>query len=320
MQGRPFPYDVKTTADHWWPKGLQRLWRDQAGFISIVGPSGETKSQKPPKQGSGKKGFAQIRGGHRMYFGRSPWNHTFEPDFSEIDNQGPIILRELREKLRIEGKPSIDQDTRKEITDGLVKLCFSLMIRSPAFRHRYSHAGIRFGLGFNPETGKSNVQHFWKSAKDIDLQSCNSGVLLLLYSNGPEFCFGDGLCDTIFTKPIGWRQENESWIANITGEAIVPLLPNLCAYLQYRFGSLGTSTNITAVDYSIVNKVNSLTQIYSKEQLFFRSIKPNLTLDFLRNEHLRFTQVPSPLIPELKDFFDEKYLGSIHGNRNSTSY
>jgi hypothetical protein len=285
LQGRPFPYDVKTTADHWWPKGLQRLWRDQAGCISLIRPSGEVKSGQPPKKGSGKKGFAQKRGGHKMHFGLSPWNHTFEPEFDEVDNAGPLILRRMDKQLQGEDQGLLDPTVVAITTDTLIKLCFSLMVRSPAFRYRYSYAGKSFGVGYNEETGKANVEHFWGSARNIDLNKCNSGELLLLHSENAEFCFGDGLCDTIFARPISWHPKGVHWVADLSGEAFIPLLPNLCAYLHFSRGDCGTKTNVIQVTSNVVDEVNALTQVYSKEQLFFRSIKPALTPEYMRREH-----------------------------------
>lgn len=301
LQGRRFPYDVKTTADHWWPTGLQRLWIDNAGNISLIRPSGEIKSEKPPKKGARKKGFAHKRGGHKVHFGPSPWNHTFEPEFAQVDNDGPVILKKIRNDLLGEDLNQFDTAALANSTDALVKLCFSLMIRSPAFRHRYSYAGRSFGRGYCEETGKANIAHFWGFAKDIDLKECNSGNLILLHSENSEFCFGDGLCDTIFTRSVSWRPQGMQWVVDLTGEAFVPLLPNLCAYLYFSRGGRGTKAKIIQVTSNLVNEVNYLTQVYSKDQLFFCSIRPTLSLEYLRCEHLCVSQEHSPLLPALRD-------------------
>lgn len=299
LQGRPFPYHVNTTADHWWPKGLQRLWTDPDGYVSCIKPSTEVDRRRPAKKGS-KKGFAQKRGGHKMVFGISPWNHTFEPEFNEVDSNGPPIIRRIAKKLIGEDQDLFNPQSAASTADILVKLCFSLLIRSPAFRERYSHAGKSFGMGYDEETGKANISHFWRSAKSIDLTKCNSGNLLLLHSNNAEFCFGDGLYDTIFTRPLGWRPQGIHWIADLIGDAFVPLLPDLCAYLYFKRDSCGSNIHVLRVSSDSVAEVNALTQIYSKEQLFFRTFPPALIQEYKRNEHLMIARGPIPLITALR--------------------
>lgn len=303
LQGRPFPYHVKTTADHWWPKGLQRLWVDQDGYVSLINPCGEVKPAKPPKKGSGKTGFAHKRGGHKVQFGVSPWNHTFEPDFNEIDNAGPPILNCIAKQLEGGDEVLFGPSEVERTTNTLIKLCFSLMVRSPAFRYRYSHAGQSFGLGYNEETGKANIQHFWSFASQIDLKKCNSGNLLLLHAENSEFCFGDGLYDTIFSRSISWRPQGMHWVADLIGDAFIPLLPNVCAYLYFLRGGLGSKIHLVPVTSTIVEEVNLLTQVYSKEQLFFRAICPTLTPEYRRREHLIVSTRQIPLIETLRTRF-----------------
>lgn len=300
LQGRPFPYHVKTTADHWWPKGLQRLWIDQDGYVSLIRPCGEVISEKPPKKGSKKKGFAQKRGGHKVHFEESPWNHTFEPSFAEIDDAGPPILKRMNKQLEGEDEGLFDPSEVESTINTLVKLCFSLMVRSPAFRYRYSHAGKSFGLRYNEETGKANTSHFWRCASQIDLKKCNSGNLLLLHTENSEFCFGDGLYDTIFSRPISWRRQGMHWVADLYGDAFIPLLPNLCAYLYFMRGGCGSNIHVVPVNSTIVAEVNSLSQVYSKEQLFFRAMRPTLALEYMRREHLIDPRGQIPLIATLR--------------------
>ena len=299
LQKRPFPYHVDTTADHWWPKGIQRLWADPDGYISRVKPSSGVEKRKPPKRGS-KKGFAHKRGGHRVVFGVSPWNHTFEPDFDEIDNKAPPVLGGMARQLGEDCKGLYNPTSTGHTTDTLVKLCFSLLIRSPAFRDRFSNAGASFGLRFNEETGKANLSHFWNAAKEIDLTKCNSCNLLLLYSNEEEYCFGDGLYDTIFTRPVSWRPLGEHWVADLVGDAFVPLLPSVCAYLHFMRGGCGGNTKMIQVASDVVSEINVHTQIFSKEQLFFRSSPPALTEEYKRGEHMMISSGHKPLISSLR--------------------
>lgn len=301
MQGRQFPYEVNTTADHWWPKGLQRLWADGDGYISRIRPSSEVERRKPPR--GARKGFAHTRGGHKMVFGVSPWNHTFEPDFNTIDNIGPPILRRLTKQLLGEDQ-GLFRKSEIEITiDTVIKLCFSLMIRSPAFRHRYAHAGKSFGFVYNEKTGTANISHFWRAVKSINLINCNSVKLVFLFSADPEFFFGDGLYDTIFTRSVGWRPRGMGWVADLTGDALVPLLPNLCAYLNFSRGGTGMHSYILPVNYDTVTEVNFLTQVYSKKELFFCGKIPALTEEYKRGEHMCESSGKPSLILSLQKQF-----------------
>ncbi|MFT4076054.1 MAG: hypothetical protein QM647_11040 [Asticcacaulis sp.] len=302
LQGRSYPYHVNTTADHWWPKGLQRLWGDQEEYVSCISPAGDIDRRRPSKNGS-KKGYAQKRGGHKITFGTSPWNHTFEPEFDEVDNSGPPILKLIAAKLLGEDRELLGIPFDPEIADQIVMLCFSLLIRSPAFRCHYSHVGEAFGLGSDEETGKANISHFWRHAKDIDLKKCNSGKLLLLHSSESEFCFGDGLYDTIFTRPLVWRGRGVQCVADLMGDAFVPLLPDLCAYLYFERGGLGITTHVLQVSAKAVAQVNELTQIYSKERLFFRKSPPTLSAEYKRNEYRRVEQSPASITAELRALY-----------------
>lgn len=302
LQERSFPYHVDTTSDHWWPKGLQRLWVNQEGYVSCIKPTGEVDQKSLSKR---SKGFAHKRGGHKITLENSPWNHTFEPEFDECDNNGPPILKHLGEKLPGKDQELFDLVSESNTANTLVLLCFSLLIRSPAFRYRHSQAGEAFGLGYNEETGKANISHFWSHAKDIDLTKCNLGKLLLLQSDEAEFCFGDGLYDTVFTRPLGWRYQGTQLVADLVGEALVPLLPNLCAYLCFKRNGLGTTTHLVQVNAASVTGVNDLTQIYSKERLFFRKLPPALTAEYRRGEYSSVSQKSLPLITELRGIATE---------------
>lgn len=309
LQGRRFPYDVKVTADHWWPKGLQRLWADPCGYVSRVKPCGNVKTTKASTSNSSKKGFAHKLGGHRIHLGPSPWNHTFEPEFSAIDNAAPDILRRLQRNLEVADlNPDWIKKNTSTTTETLIKLCFSLLIRSPAFRHHYSSAGKAFNMPYNPEIGKLNISHFWRCASKIDLLKCNFGTLSLLYSNRAEFCFGDGLCDTIFYEPIRWRNWKGDYVADLLGDAFLPLLPNVCAHLYFERNGCGSTTRLVNVSNDIVKYINSLTQVYAKEQLFFRSVWPDLSVDFLRNEHMIFQSQNIPSIEEFRATINKNYV------------
>ncbi len=299
IQGHKFPYSIKTTADHWWPKGIQRLWINEEGFVSRVSPSGTLKRDKPPSKGSKKKGFAQKRGGHRLQMGVSPWNHTFESDFGKIDSAGPEILRSIQTKIWDESFHAFN-DLPPSSTEALTKLCFSLIVRSPSFRHRYAQAGKNFGLSYNELTGTVNILHFWNSAKRIDLKSCNGGRLVLFQSLSKEFCFSDGIVDTIFNKPITAILEKGKWKTDLVGDALIPLLPDICAHLYFDRDLEGFSSTICQVNSDYVEIVNSLTQVCAKEQLFFRAQAPQLTDDFRKGEHMEIDKASYPLLEHLR--------------------
>jgi hypothetical protein len=130
LQGRSFPYYVKKTDDHWWPKGIQRLWTCNEGKLSLIEPTGKVKSAKPPKKKAKKKGFAYIPFGHRIDLGQSPWNRTFEPEFDSVDNDAAILLGTLK-GVSFDQQPSIfNKKDLTKTTDVLVKFCFSLLLRS----------------------------------------------------------------------------------------------------------------------------------------------------------------------------------------------
>lgn len=303
LQNRPYPYHVKTTADHWWPKGMQRLWPDLEGYVSCIDPTGKIERKKPPRGGS-RKGFAFKLGGHKISLGVSPWNHTFEPDFAEVDNIAPPVLKRIASYPLKKSQWNFLSIIERSEIEALLKFSFSLLIRSPAFRHRYSNAGASFGLGYNEETGKANISHFWKPVKSIDFAECNSYRLLFLHAKDVEFCYGDGLFDTLFTRQLSWFPEAGTWIADLNGEALVPLLPNLCAYLYFGREIRSSTAKVIQVTPNVVDEINHHTQIYSKNQLFFRALAPNLSEEYVRNEHMKISRENAGLMSLLRSYLD----------------
>ncbi|OWY18261.1 hypothetical protein B6V73_00120 [Thioclava sp. JM3] len=222
-----------------------------------------------------------------MVFGVSPWNHSFEADFNDVDREAPVVLRKLRDDLFEAGVSAESLNLNIQEAATLVAYCFSVLLRSPAYRHRMSFAGVGFGLPQDERVGRANVQQAWSSAKTIDLQECNRADLRLLVSRDAEFIFADGLVDGLFSldASISWRAVGQRWIADLCGEALVPLLPNLCAYLRFSRSGLGCRVKTIDVEPDVTSSVNALTQIYAKDDLFFRSETPTLTRDFICGEH-----------------------------------
>lgn len=298
LQGRPFPYHVNTRADHWWPKGVQRLWAADDGYISRIKASGDIDRKRPPK--GNKKGFGYKRGGHRIAYGVSPWNHSFEPDFDQVDDRGARILRDIIEKKLSNRKGLLKLISNPCVQEDLVRFSFSLLIRSPSFRDRYAHAGAAFGLDYDEETGKANIQHFWRSAKEIEFEKCNRCNLTLLCTRRLEFYFGDGLYDTVFSNSLSWYPRGDEWIADLRGNAFVPLLPNLCAFLNFERSGTGCKPRVISINRNTLEQINLLTQVYSKDQLFFRNQEPTLSKEFLMAQHMKVKSEYEPFISQLR--------------------
>lgn len=298
---------------HWWPIGLQTYWADAEGDVAWVGPDGASGQKKfyNKKIGYKKHGHTLFRGGE--------WGETnFECEF-DIDNEVHRIIEKLNNLRPSKSAPSAVQSLLNSISKrdrtlaetcaihhmeehasrDLLLLVYSLLIRSPSNRWKWENFPAQFGLPVSESVGKANMRQSYLLAKRL----CQKGGItnrffVVLHSDHKRFVCGDGYLDWL----SGSLQINR-----VSGRALIPLTPNLCVYVCTPI-SMRTNRNCAALRAPpwMVNKVNEITQIYSRDQLFFLGNKPRLTEHFLKREFLEHSNYRVDLLDQLDEIAQPK--------------
>jgi len=156
----------------------------------------------------------------------------------------------------------------------------------------------------NEDVGKANMNQHYRLARKI----CETGIIsnrhyVILHSTEPCFIYGDGCLDWISTSLLANR---------ISGRALIALTPHLCVYVNTptMMRSNRNYASIRATP-SMIERANRITQIYSKERLFFLEKMPELTSAFRQGEffqHAVFTD----------ELFDE--LDAASGHQDKTGF
>ncbi|MER9232907.1 hypothetical protein NKI56_12505 [Mesorhizobium sp. M0622] len=290
---------------HWWPVGLQSHWTDKVGDVSWIEPGGKIGGKRAANR---KIGF-KIHG-HTLFKG-TPWEHKFEREF-DIDNDVNRIVAALKELKPFGYSPSeyvklfrlmfkkdrylrdyckfyhLDEGTHRS----LLLLIYSLLIRSPANRSRYEGYPRMLGLPPNEEIGKINMSQKYNIAKKLCQTSLvTNQYFILLRSPIQKFIFGDGSLDWLTGGLVASR---------INGRALISLTPHLCVYFCTPM-AMRSSPNCAALIAPpwMVDWVNEITQIYSKDKLFFLGKAPKLTDAFRAAKFLEHKKRTDALIEML---------------------
>jgi hypothetical protein len=299
---------------HWWPVALQAYWSDKNGDVSWIEPDGKIYKKRAKNRKIAKKSH-----GHTL-FREGPWKTNFESDFQSADDAVPKVVDSLVGLKPLGRTPSEffgmvrllfkrDRALRHtckfyQLNAGvhrkLLLLLFSLLIRSPGNRSRYENYPEIIGLPPNEDVGKANMNQSYRIAKGL----CETGLIsnqyfVLIHSPIKKFIFGDGNLDWITGNLVTNR---------INGRALVPLTPHLCVYFCTP-RSMRTTPNCASFSAApwMVDWINDIVQIYSRDQLFFLGKPPTLTGPFRQRQFLEHNERRDSLI----DMLDE-----LSGSRN----
>ena len=294
---------------HWWPVALQKYWADKSNDVSWIDPSGEIAKKRYHNRKIGQRPH-----GHTLFRGDKYWRSQFETEF-DIDNDVHAIISSLGQFRPLGRQPSdfisllklivkrrkpplralckfyhIDEPLNRK----LLLLIYSLLIRSPGNRSRYENYPSMVGLPRNEEVGKINMAQKYRLAKRL----CETGVItnrffVLLHSPLKRFILGDGYLD--------WMTDNLT-ASRIAGKTLIPITPHLCIYVSTPM-SMRTDRNCAALSAApwMVDWINRITQIYSRDQLFFRGRPPKLTEHFRKAAFLVHDRNEDALLDQLDD-------------------
>lgn len=292
---------------HWWPVGLQQYWADSREDLSWIEPDGTIQKKRPANRKIGYK-----RHGHTILKG-SVWESNFESEF-DIDNEVHCVVASIRDLKPFGRTPSEffsllkllrkkDRTLRdmckfyhldEQLHRNLLLLLHSLLIRSPANRSRYEGYSGMMGRPPDEEVGKVNMVQNYRIAKKL----CSTGFVsnqyfVLLHSPLKKFIYGDGSLDWLTSGLIANR---------INGRALLPLTPHICVYFCTPM-AMRTTPNCAALSAApwMVDWINEITQIYSKDKIFFHGRPPKLIDAFRKKQFLEHTKKSDTLI----DMLDE---------------
>lgn len=254
-------------------------------------PDGETTRAKP-------ENFGVIGNGHHIKFGdprtTSPWDESFEYAFQSADNNFPKVIDWL-ERLPC-GSAPCDQPiaarfcthkTTDEQFSQLIECVVSLAVRSPMHRNAAVRTAEHLRGTIEPRERNAivglNIRHSLQNALK---QIGGRGKALVVFSPNREFVFGDGFFN------------------NLTPPADHILNPRLFVPLTPRMAVLFTRPSSYLVEPRIVSLVvsdseseilNRSIQIYSKEEIFYRSERPIITDNFSQGQHLEYADHDNPI-------------------------
>lgn len=271
---------VKTGLHHWWPKGLSSFWsNDEDCVVRITPEGGELRS--PPAQ------FGGITNGHAVKLD-GPWSFSFESKFDAIDSRLPYLVDDL---LKFDAKHSYtglsfeerfqSQFVTDEFLQDLGSTLASMIIRSPSHRNSIAKTTEYYQkrLGFEqPSVDKNLINMNLASKLDTVLRNFIGGKYIVAYSDEAEFIFGDGFYTNMAGEhPLGHLK------------TVLPITPVMCV-IYSRPKRYFTEPKLMTIRLAKteVLQFNELVQVYSKDQLFYRSQKPDLLDSFTCGKFLKF--------------------------------
>ena len=250
--------------------------------------------------------------GHTIFKG-SVWESNFENEF-DVDSEVHNIVTGIQDLKPFGRTPSEffslfklllkkDRTLREmckfyqldeQLHRKLALLLLSLLIRSPASRSRYEGYPKIIGLLPDEEVGKSNMAQSYRTAKKL----CQTGLIsnqyfVLLHSPLKKFIYGDGSLDWLTSSLTANR---------INGRALLPLTPYTCVYFCTPL-AMRTSHNCASLSAApwMVDWVNEITQIYSKDKIFFNGKAPKLIDAFKQRQFLEHKEKTDTMIEMLDE-------------------
>jgi hypothetical protein len=288
---------TKSAEHHYFPKSLQKLWRDEDGWVSRVSSEGEIKRSK---NGT----FGHIRNAHHIKIADTPsvWDESFEHFFQQADSSFSFVCGALERLQAPELQPDRDWPQRfvpmselEKIRPQISNCMASLVVRSPGLRNVIRVGVQAFRDDEVPDHLISvNQKHLLETyAKAL----AQRGKFVVLVSSGPEFYFGDGFLNNFH---MGGPP------APHNPRCVVPILPNVAiAYHCPSSSAVSVDFMMASVGADEVREINSYTMVYSGKHLFYRSNPTEIGPEFQIGQHRQF-EYHSP------DWLDHLYSRSAH--------
>jgi hypothetical protein len=277
FKGKP----LKSAAHHWWPRGLSELWADEQGQVTRASWDGKIL-RAPSAQ------FGAITNGHHIKLD-GPWATSIEPLFDDADSALPSLVKKLESLSYDDGASAkinkritphdMSSEDRRLLGEGLA----SLLVRCPAYRnllhltteHFWGRTGDQVRKHDDTLIAANIHQHYKQIVGSLE----RGGKIVVLRSGEREFIMGEGYLSTL----IGYTVQ-------LQYHCLVPLTPTL-AVLAFALGRYWTDPPICTLGLNAneVRFVNDVTQIYSRDYVFYRKGAPIL-IDGFRAREFRTVQ------------------------------
>jgi hypothetical protein len=277
---------------HWWPVALQYHW-STLRKVHELHHDGRVVSKVYDRRKIARKSH-----GHTIVLDQELWRQNFEGAFAKADESIHDVVEacqklcRMSELARIVLRAGKRRFTRRldlsdlsqsisisrSLRNDLFHLCLSLMIRSPANRFSLERVGSMFNLPPNEQVGKMNMLNQARAMNESLAAGFSSNIYpILIASLTRDFIFGDGFLET-FT--LGAGQGFRS------GHSLVPLTPNICIFFSTPFSvRADRNARLLFAPNWVVDEINSITELYSRDVIFFSSKKPEVSEKFALNEY-----------------------------------
>lgn len=265
---------------HWWPQAISKRWLNKENIIYQVFSNGR---EDIPQNNT--TNFGVIKNAHSIKFSTSPtlWDQSFEGIFQSADDAFPKILdwlEDLQENKTISNLNFLNEEKNLDI---LLECLLSLIVRSPRFRSQIKCNIEHFRNNADETTIKLNLRDALNRFK-TSLQG--RGKFAVIFSDEQEFIFGDG------------------FYHNFTSSINAPILPNICIFysrpISYRANQRLIKMKINNDDIIFINQT---TMLYSRDYIFYRNQRPEVTENFTCGSFLEYDPNGDPVIKAFSHIF-----------------
>ena len=267
---------------HWWPMSVSKFWTDEQGLIGCISSSGKFHRTPPIKT-------ARISDGHNFKMGSSCWDHTIEGKFDHPDSNFPRIVEFLENlvKCHESGVPTNQpgfhaQSCTEPHLHMLCECLVSLVVRSPKFRKGI----VSFVEHLRNKVGKKEYKplitaNIGQKYSLITRNLSARGKFLVIFSDSAEFVFGDGFYNNLSVSSQSMH--------SVT--ILAPVTPNISVLYALPMQYMTEPRLVTLkADEGLVALLNETIQVYAKDWLFYKAMKPKLSESFSCTEHLVYSK------------------------------
>ncbi len=284
---------LKAAQHHWWPRCVSRHWVHSDGKVGRIEPDGRVIRVPPHKLGA-------IGNGHhgklsnQVGFDTTAWDFTFEQEFADADDSFPEVISwlcGLKHSPRLgciaAGDRFQSQPATDEVLRTLTECVISLVVRSPMNRDAFARLPERFGFPAL-DGGRDAVVSMNMLGKQrlISDSIASRGKFAVLFSGNREFIYGDG-CFNNLDGAVNPPHEPKLLVPLTPGVAVIICRP-LSYLVEPRLSSIVLTDDET-------EHCNHAIQVYSRNEIFFRSQPPHLDPAFACGERRRYARADNPV-------------------------
>lgn len=289
--------DTASAEHHYFPRALQKFWRDDGGWVWRLSADGKLDRSK---NGT----FGHLRNAHRIKLADepSPWDESFEYTFRKPDGSIPRVVELLSQVEAPVGVENNDWRRRlapqwqlQEDRAVIAELVASLVVRSPSVRNILRLTVSDFFEGAGPWPN-GEVPGSIISYNQRPLLECYSkalaerGKFAIAVSDHREFVFGDGVLHNFHGGVISPNNPR----------CLVPITPSVAvAYacpMSYTRSADFVAFRLSPAE---IDEVNLYTQVYSGKHLYFRSELPSDLTPFKIGKHQQVQYNSTPWFDDL---------------------